>query len=134
MSVYKGGPLDQLAQLSPSGLTVADAQQTECGSCSDHVAGCLSTPCLEMKACKIPGELLVFRLQGKPEKERSGVCVGDRMGELASKSEGRQANNAVSIFSCLGLKGGTPYIGVGLSFELAPPRKPPRECPCLLFS
>jgi hypothetical protein len=43
----------------------------------------------------MPVELLVFSLQGKPEKERSSV--GSRMGGLASKSEGRQIGNTVPL-------------------------------------
>lgn len=89
-----------------SGLTMADTQQVSrvwqllrpCGSMSQH-------PRLEMRAWKILRELLVFSLQGKPGKECSGV--GDRIGELASKSESSQANNTVP-FPFSGLEGRYP--------------------------
>lgn len=89
-----------------SGLTTADAQHTaEYDSCSDHVAACLSSsPRLELKTWKILRELLVFSLQGKPGKERSGVS--DRVGELASKSETARQTTQF-LFPYLGLKGVT---------------------------
>lgn len=98
------------------GLTMADTQQVgrvwqllrPCGSMSQH-------PRLEMRAWKILRELLVFSLQGKPGKERSGV--GDRIGELASKSENSQANNTVPLpFSGLEGRGGRYHLHQDGSF------------------
>lgn len=56
---YEGDLLDLHALFGVATPTTATCM-LENGTCSFHVAGCLCSPSLNMKACEIPGEPHVF--------------------------------------------------------------------------
>lgn len=115
---------------------MADAQQTgEYGSSSDHVVGCLSSPCLELKAWKISGELLVFSLQGNLKRNAAVLATGWVNLPVGVKA-GRQTTQFLFHLPLSGLEGRYHlHQGGSFLFELVLPRKSlTGVLQCCLFS